>query len=382
MTTPPSKKRQKTDDSNKDESDKTAEEVEWRLYHPKKQKSFKTGDYVIILPPNNNNNNSSISKDPEKASSNQHQLPRQGTVVAVETHAVQVSIKMPQPSSEQETIKFSKREWKRLIPSFSTTKNIQILITPETNFFRHLAYQTNPYDKLLEIGCSTGETSRLLIKFVDSWVGLDTSDEMIATCRAKTGEAINDNENDTDSDDKNKRCHVAKADALVDPATALKEATTFGDPTVVFVDIGGNRECINVVRMLAWVLDTFPSSCRMIVVKSRELVQSIRSSPITTIIRDDVVLNARRWFLEQNAKRAFPKHPLRAPLVVSPKDGKTPICRYHNYHKQGCCKGDRCELDHEHCHACQQLGHIAKDCPTFSKSEDAERKSKKQVFDG
>eukprot|EP01083_Nonionella_stella_P115758 343545_1 len=46
-------------------------------------------------------------------------------------------------------------------------------------------------------------------------------------------------------------------------------------------------------------------------------------------------------------------HPLKAPMAISPSDGITPICRYYNYHKNGCKKLD-CEFDHEHCHWCLQ----------------------------
>jgi len=111
------------------------------------------------------------------------------------------------------------------------------------------------------------------------------------------------------------------------------------------------------------------------------------------------------------------KHPLKAPLILSPNDDKTPICRYHNYHRDGCklynrsktnkhnnniiinknginikqesikahdingntnvdananafvattttniCTTDICPFDHDYCHACRQLGHVAKDC--------------------
>jgi len=44
------------------------------------------------------------------------------------------------------------------------------------------------------------------------------------------------------------------------------------DPTVVFVDIGGNRDASSVVKMVDWVLRTFSSSLRLVVVKSEELV--------------------------------------------------------------------------------------------------------------
>lgn len=70
-------------------------------------------------------------------------------------------------------------------------------------------------------------------------------------------------------------------------------------------------------------------------------------------------------------------HPKKVPLVLSPKDS-TPICRYHNYHPDGCkkfhkrkdvktAKEDKvqCQYDHEHCHYCQQVGHVALDCPSL-----------------
>mmetsp|Transcript_9525 Transcript_9525/g.11982 ORF Transcript_9525/g.11982 Transcript_9525/m.11982 type:complete len:190 (+) Transcript_9525:3-572(+) len=59
-------------------------------------------------------------------------------------------------------------------------------------------------------------------------------------------------------------------------------------------------------------------------------------------------------------------HPLKAPMSLCPIDGKTPICRYFNYHKAGCRKGEKCEFDHIHCHWCKRKGHIALDCQKFS----------------
>ncbi|CAN0401368.1 unnamed protein product, partial [Scytosiphon promiscuus] len=41
-------------------------------------------------------------------------------------------------------------------------------------------------------------------------------------------------------------------------------------------------------------------------------------------------------------------------------------CRYHNYHKEGCKKGDRCPFDHASCHWCLRTGHIALDCDDIS----------------
>ena len=58
-------------------------------------------------------------------------------------------------------------------------------------------------------------------------------------------------------------------------------------------------------------------------------------------------------------------HPLKAPLVLSPKDDKTAICRFHNYDIDGCKNGTRCPYDHEHCHWCSEVGHIALNCHHF-----------------
>jgi hypothetical protein len=158
--------------------------------------------------------------------------------------------------------------------------------------------------------------------------------------------------------------HDCLVDALIDPAKAEQECKKFGDLSVIFIDIGGNRECINVLRMVSWVQETFQTP-RLIIVKSRELFHSIKSSA-SIDEGTGLIENGSDWFRQRKQQRALPKHPLKAPMVMSPKDGTTPICRYHNYHKSGCSKQSVCPLDHDHCHACQKPGHIAKDCPKLS----------------
>ena len=44
------------------------------------------------------------------------------------------------------------------------------------------------------------------------------------------------------------------------------------------------------------------------------------------------------------------------------------ICRFYNYHKAGCLKGDACQYDHETCHYCGQAGHRALGCPAVQGS--------------
>ena len=58
---------------------------------------------------------------------------------------------------------------------------------------------------------------------------------------------------------------------------------------------------------------------------------------------------------------AYYTHPLKAPLVLSPIDDKTPICRFYNYMIDGC-KNEQCPYDHIHCHICLKSGHRALDC--------------------
>jgi SAM-dependent methyltransferase len=299
--------------------------LEWRVYPSKRACSFQTGDDVLVK-----------SKDTQIRYS-------RGKIISSITseHGIQV-----QPDdTKQAPLKL--KDYRRLIPVFPDKATV--VVTAETNHFRQLVHQMNSTDDILEIGCSTGETSRLLIPCANSWVGFDTSDEMIDQCRPHL--------------EKNEKTHIVKVDALIDPTKALKEAHTFGSPNVLFLDIGGNRESINVLRMVSWVLESFDP--RLVVIKSRELVQSIQTTatidPATGLIQ-----NGDDWFQTHKTRRAIPKHPLRAPLVLSPKDDKTPICRYHNYHKQGC-KKEGCALDHDHCHACQQLGHIARECPSLTK---------------
>lgn len=233
-------------------------------------------------------------------------------------------------------------------------KDLAVLITSETSHFRQLArVYVTPNDSVLEIGFSSGETSKILVPICRSWVGFDTSQEMLAVCN----DMLTTLSEFTS-------VHATIVDALVDPRKAREESTKFGNPNVIFLDIGGNRERVNVLRMISWVVDEFDP--RLIVVKSRELVSYIRSSKDTSVDpRSGTIRDGSSWFRAHHQKRALPKHPLKAALVMSPIDKDIPICRYFNYHKAGC-KRDGCKLDHTHCHACLKAGHIARACPIFS----------------
>ena len=314
--------------------------TEWRIYPSKKRPTFRNGDLVFVK-----------SKDGKSISKGR--IYQTNDTTKQENFKDNNSVSVIVNQNNLPILLNQKEQRKRLLPHFDDSSP-KILVTPETNFFRSLTSQVETTDKILEIGCSTGETARLVIPHCKSYIGFDTSDEMIAQCE-KNIQLVQEKHKKTACHD----YHLVKVDALIDPMKAKKEALKFGSPNVIFLDIGGNRERINVLRMISWVLDTFHS--RLVIVKSRELTQSIRSS--ASVTDTGLIENGNDWFDKRKQQRKLPKHPLRAPLVLSPKDGETPICRYHNY--RICGKKEACPYDHEHCHACLQPGHIALQCPTL-----------------
>jgi hypothetical protein len=267
-------------------------------------------------------------------------------------------------------------------------------------------------DRVLEIGCSTGGLSKMLLqRRPSSWIGIDISQEMIDRCHGYLKDTISEVKDTTET-------KVVKVDAILEPAKAYKEATTLdkrndrslsssSSPTVIFVDIGGNRDDKSVLKVLEWIFQSFLSNrrietdvtssplssrIRLVIVKSREVVSSILSSSLGgSISSTGVIANGSKWYIEamkdlaHDLRPSLPKHPLRATMVLSPMDGATPICRYHNYHKKGCRRHNvtleknmedetrpteidddcLCPFDHDHCHACLQRGHVAQQCTLF-----------------
>jgi hypothetical protein len=267
---------------------------------------------------------------------------------------------------------------KRLVPVFLPRDKLclPILLTHETIPYRHLAAsQIDQTDDILEIGCSTGEASTILLRYGRSWVGLDSSNNMVQICSDAIGATTTA-----------KPWYACKMDALSDPKRAINAAKKFNSngPTSAFLDIGGNRQEQGVVSMMTWVLESFPQ-LRLLVVKSRELVKSITNSTSCRIGNlDGIVHNGAIWLQEKQKEQTkctnLPRHSLKAPLVYSPLDASKPICRYHNYDLQGCKRGTKCQYDHEHCHCCLQVGHRAVECTTSR--EKASCYSKCQNRDG
>jgi SAM-dependent methyltransferase len=306
---------------------------------------------------------------------------------------------------------FNEQEQQRFLqPRFAVTKvrddsnksNMAVVVlVQETAPFRRLIefqlYQGNLgfMDRVLEIGCSTGELSQRIWNMgVGAWVGIDNSAEMVSTCSRQL-ERYHIGTRST--------YNVLRIDPMLEPQRAYNETIQAlgGFPTVVCLDIGGNREFRPVIDVLSWVFQMFVLSnssdvtddelrqpLRLILVKSRALVRSILQDGANGNVRIDyptgLVSFGHDW-LESVMKHGQRKsevdgddqrlnrqtlkritHPAKAPMAYSPTDDRTPICRYHNYHPKGCKRRNYatspCELDHDHCHACRKPGHIALNC--------------------
>lgn len=339
-----------------------------------------------------------------------------------------------------------------------------LLVTAETAPYRVLAAsQVRPSDRVLEIGCSTGETTAVLVKYVPrgNVVAFDVGADMVERTKERLKLAADSSSGSSNSSNTTcARVAVHKIDPFFDPRGAVEAASALlpgredddssaesqvdasnstaaaaaavdtsrsRDVDVVFIDIGGNREVRGVVRMIAFVRTAFVRPPRLIVVKSQALVAELSVSPNTAIgMADDddhddgaatltmaaknidpgscadygKIMEGDVWFrgllessatttavatssasdVERTAKGGpgeegdtsngssqhpnIPKHfhPNKAPLRLSPTDGVTPICRYHNYHREGCKKGERCPFEHAVCHWCLRPGHVARSC--------------------
>ena len=275
---------------------------------------------------------------------------RRGRVVQVSPEQQRATVRLEH--SKQDT----SIALKRLMLVYNTSGSMNIILTRDTHPYRHLAAsQTQSDDHVLEIGCSTGGASSIIMRSTPNWIGFDVSSDMVQqtyACLQKMGCMV--------------MGRVHKHDVLVDPMGAqqlIRQCYSEG-PSVVFVDIGGNRDMNSAIRILGLMISTFTP--RLVVIKNRELVDECLSD--CRVNTHGVLQRANDWFHTKHfavstSISSFPDHPLQARMVFSPLDGTTPLCRYHNYHEHGCKKADECPFDHNHCHQCRLTGHVAKDCP-------------------
>lgn len=299
----------------------------------------------------------------------------------------------------------------------SNPRGSLVVITPDTTNFRQLAIaHLRPRDHVLEVGCSTGETTALLIRRLlllhlkrcshsnggtpGQVIAFDTGADMIEKARdrlrSEFSRMVSKGCDGKEVSSRPPMVHYHKVNALLDPKGARSQA---GQPDMVLIDIGGNREKKGVADMLHWVQSAFQKDPpRLIIVKSLELttdlakfvgskVNGTELKADQTIAADGmfvtpigIISNAQKWFSslllsseKANVDRVEPRksvpaysHPMKAPLVLSPTDNVTPICRFHNYHPDGCQRyrsgSHACPYDHEHCHWCGKTGHVALNC--------------------
>jgi hypothetical protein len=330
-------------------TDDASAHQEWRLYHH--STPLQPGEVVYVRPESGIRGIRGIIKP--SSSSQEEESSKYLTMQCLDGNATEKRVKRKRLLP----VYHHHHDYKNTSPSSSSSPATAttILITGKTIYYRHLAAsQTHDKDRVLELGCSTGEASQILWRHAASWVGLDTGATMVETTVQKMNKY---------------NCNIQRAcillDALKHPMQAKKDANQFGPVSMAFIDIGGNRRMDEVLIILNWVLTGLMSpNLRMVVIKSEHMEQALGPWCDT----HGMIASGSTWFQERlrHARlKTIPKHPLQAPMVMSPLDDSLPICRYHNYHELGCAKNvpsNSCPFDHMHCHLCLQTGHIAREC--------------------
>ena len=180
-----------------------------------------------------------------------------------------------------------------------------ILLTPDTTNYRQLASShVRAYDKVLEIGCSTGECTALLLRRLillhintckqddkgavkegGKIIAFDTGSDMIEKAKHRVMSELNYLLPQGNSDNEKMSAvgvtlNFHKIDAITNPIGAITYATTGDDrcPDVILIDIGGNRELKAVIHMIHWVQSAFGKSPRLVIIKSRALVDELIST--------------------------------------------------------------------------------------------------------
>jgi hypothetical protein len=133
----------------------------------------------------------------------------------------------------------------------------RLLICGDTAHYRTLARtQVTARDSVLEIGSSYGVATDVLFAASGGKVtGLDNSPSLVAESRARYP-----------------HCEFRLCDALEGWEVLLQHA---GGATVVFIDIGGNREVENGVLELLQFVETRLACVTLVVIKNRALKQKV-----------------------------------------------------------------------------------------------------------
>lgn len=160
-----------------------------------------------------------------------------------------------------------------------------VVVTAKTNDFRRLSNQVLGSDRVLELGCSAGESTVRLLKRSDNVIAVDKAEVMLAEARQKAP-----------------RAEIHQMDCVADGDAVLKLARR---ADVVFLDLGGRMAMANAVT----VLQSLPPTVRLTVVKSLELDAYTATINSEEVDLDDFCRGARDYFSEHCRKRAMRLHP-------------------------------------------------------------------------
>lgn len=179
-------------------------------------------------------------------------------------------------------------------------------------------------DCVLEIGCSYGKATEIILKQTDRRViAVDKNEEATNSTTSLCRDAI-----------KADRLHVYCVDVLSNPIRCIQLGRELGDKITVFVDIGGNRDYPSVLSLVVVLLKELQPA--LMVVKCRELYAAAA--------KHEVSGDGNFW------ERTLNEMKLQASAAVeevpNPRSapGETRIC--HAFLKKGICKHSRCVFRH------------------------------------
>ena len=134
-----------------------------------------------------------------------------------------------------------------------------LLLCEETTPFRAVARsQVSSEDRIVELGCSFGEMTALLLERTANVVAVDHVSGVLEAASRRAPGAL-----------------FEMLDALAHPASLLALCRSFR-PTVLFIDLGGDRPAADITPLLARLLPEL-HTVALLVVKCRALARAART---------------------------------------------------------------------------------------------------------
>ena len=135
-----------------------------------------------------------------------------------------------------------------------------LVLCQETVPFRHVARcQISSSDVVVELGCSFGEMTAVLLERTEHVIAVDHVSSVLDAAARRAPAA-----------------RYELLDALAHPARLLALCRTCA-PTAVFVDLGGDRPAADLVPLLAQLHSELPPTVSLVVVKCRALSKAAQA---------------------------------------------------------------------------------------------------------